>query len=714
MRFRGLLSAILALTVLTVGRGQPAALESEPLLQRRITVWLKLEPMRDALRSIGKQTGVSLRCIDAIAEEKVAIFVEDRPAHEILTQLAKLFRYEWRKDESGAYVLYVPDATRLQEEKMRNAMLEARRQALRAMIETAREVRRLSIQQRRAEINALLERQNELTPKESLRFHVMYGMTPYTIQENPENDMVDTLDGVPPGYAILHCLAALPDRALQSLLNGQAVGFSTKPAPGVFLLPNDALLPRWMRHKRWIQDSKGEEYGFIAQVAPSNPEFAGLWIRMCSRISALEYKMVSIRTTEYTDIPRTYSNLHTYEDYYPLELSSYLEATELWQFWEGWASAEERLKEFLADKGTPPRDHPAPPLPIYRRTSSIVQSDMVTTADLLEQIAWATRLPVISDAFRVPAVPINLARQPRHPEVVLSLQRSCWLRADETGYLLARHKYYWDYRAYELPEAWLRPLEQKYEQQGWLELDDYITLAGKLTQAQVEYLTQSRYFWYVSLCLTRFDFELLVSCLPALRFLATLSEAQRQQLKRGQWLLARRFNANQRQRFNEAIGEPFPPPQALFHEPIPDTEPSFTKPKNLIIGQWTDPPTAPDDESPPSPPDTPQEAAVRLFERSEEEAVCIQSPRGYISYSYMPRIDTKEMAQEEFVQRELQRELERDPGARLLHMRLRRQRIVFVDDHGREHPYHFVLARYAPYPPLPPKPEQQQESPPAR
>jgi hypothetical protein len=62
---------------------QPADLSQDPLLQKRLTVWLKMEPLRDALRTIGKQTGVALRCQDAIADEKVAIFVRERPAHEI-------------------------------------------------------------------------------------------------------------------------------------------------------------------------------------------------------------------------------------------------------------------------------------------------------------------------------------------------------------------------------------------------------------------------------------------------------------------------------------------------------------------------------------------------------------------------------------------------------------------------------------------------------
>ncbi|MFN4033598.1 MAG: hypothetical protein ACK4ME_08290 [Fimbriimonadales bacterium] len=708
MRFRGLWSAIFALAVLTVGQGQPAALENEPLLQRRITVWLKLEPMRDALRSIGKQTGVSLRCIDAIAEEKVAIFVEDRPAHEILTQLAKLFRYEWRKDESGAYVLYVPDATRLQEEKMRNAVQEARRQALRELIEAARAVRKLSIEQRQAEMRQLRAKYESLSPKEQMQFGILFSMTPYQFAST-EEDSMSTQQGYefPPDYAFLCCLAALPDRAVEALLKGQVIGFSTKPAPGVFLLPNDALLPSWMRDRRWIENPKGDEYVYLEQAAPSNPEFSGLWMRMCSRLSALEYQLVSCQTigiTQYTNL-----SLGTSDSAYTLSLVSHLESAELWRFWEAWASAEERLTEFFAGKGTPPRDRPAPPVPIYRGTDSDVQSDRVTVADMLEQIAWATRVPVISDAFRTLAVPSMYAQQPNRPEALRSLQQSCWLRADESGYLLARHKYYWSYRAYELPEAWLRPLEQKYEQQGWLGLDDYIALAGKLTQTQVEYLTQSRHFPYTSLCLTRFEFEPLVACLPALRFLATLNAAQRQQLNQGQWLPARLLNTTQRQRFNEAVGELFPPPQALFREPIPDAAKRFVDSRNLIRGMWTDDtPELRDDESPPAPPDAPQGAAVRLFEETEHEALCVRASQGYISHIWY----TTDV-QNDILDKDIQRLLEQDPGSRLLSVRLRRQQIMFLDNQGREHSYQFVLSRYTPYTPSS-KPEQQQESPPSR
>ena len=80
-------------------------LTNDPRLQPRITVWLKMEPLRDTLRTISKQTGVPLRCQDAIQHHKVSVFVEDRPAGEILTQLAALFRYAWRKDGGGVCVV---------------------------------------------------------------------------------------------------------------------------------------------------------------------------------------------------------------------------------------------------------------------------------------------------------------------------------------------------------------------------------------------------------------------------------------------------------------------------------------------------------------------------------------------------------------------------------------------------------------------------------
>lgn len=73
------------------------------------------------------------------------------------------------------------------------------------------------------------------------------------------------------------------------------------------------------------------------------------------------------------------------------------------------------------------------------------------------------------------------------------LSRELWLRLDEDGYLLARHKRFWMKQQYEVPERLLRPLEAKWLRGEWLELEDYVRLAGGLTD------TQARGFSYLDI-----------------------------------------------------------------------------------------------------------------------------------------------------------------------------------------------------------------------
>jgi hypothetical protein len=201
---------------------QPADLSQNPLLQRRITVWLKMEPLRDALRTIGKQTGVALRCQDAIADEKVAIFVRERPAHEILTQLAGALRYAWRKDED-AYVLYVPDETRQAEEKAAREIGEQRARMLREMLQAARELAAVPEQQRIALRKKLWEspEETEKALKPSWR-ELVYVMLPTsegrTVGDPTAGDHLYEETGVYsymlPGVAWM-CLASLPERGCE-------------------------------------------------------------------------------------------------------------------------------------------------------------------------------------------------------------------------------------------------------------------------------------------------------------------------------------------------------------------------------------------------------------------------------------------------------------------------------------------------------------------
>ncbi|MEN3001482.1 MAG: hypothetical protein ABDI19_06525, partial [Armatimonadota bacterium] len=238
-----------AVVLVCLAAAQPVNLAEEPGLQKPITVWLKMEPMRDALREIARLTGVPLRCQDAIQYEKVVIFVHKRPAHEILTQLARTFRYEWRKHEQGGYLLYVPDETRHKEEKAIRANREMRQRAFQDLVAAAREVARMTHEQLQAELERLQEkvRQQTATPQELIRYQVLASWAPRTADMRTESGELIAYKYVPPELSVYHCLAAMPDAAVQALLQGRSVGFSTQPAPGIYPLPAGARFPEHMR-----------------------------------------------------------------------------------------------------------------------------------------------------------------------------------------------------------------------------------------------------------------------------------------------------------------------------------------------------------------------------------------------------------------------------------------------------------------------------------
>lgn len=217
-------------------------LADEPKLKTNLTLWVKLEPLRDVLREVSQRTGVPLRCQDAIQHEKVSIFVENRPAHEILTQLSGLLRYAWRTRAEGGYMLYVPDETRLQEERFLNAARAARRQAVQDLINAARGLVQPHLQeddkdsaQRRSEAQTPYAIQREAAARFKPWLAIREGAT-------QEQGMTFSSEAT-----VLALLANLPPGAKDALLNGKLVGFSTRPAAGVYPFPQQVLLPTYLR-----------------------------------------------------------------------------------------------------------------------------------------------------------------------------------------------------------------------------------------------------------------------------------------------------------------------------------------------------------------------------------------------------------------------------------------------------------------------------------
>jgi len=543
---------------------QPAELSQDPLLQRRITVWLKMEPLRDALRTIGKQTGVALRCQDAIADEKVAIFVRERPAHEVLARLAGALRYAWRKDED-AYVLYVPDETRQAEEKAARAIREQRAKTLREILQAAREFAAVPIEQRIALRKKLRESPEETKKALDQRWlWLVDAMLPVGEGRYVADSDSDVARYEETGvYSYMFhgvawmCLASLPERGVNALIRGEWVGFSTKPAEGVYLFPPEARLPLIMRNT--ITDLTKAPVETDAE--PQNPELVGVWTRYHPRKGFVEYRLASVCKRRFINSNGVNDSVQIYfEDRYLTHMSiDALEARVL-DYWAQWATPAEELENLLKARLSPTVKLPPPP----QYPSRVFAREDLTTADMLEQIARLTNAPIIADAFRTARVQAHDLRL-RLEFIIEDLSEELWLRWDKSGYLLGRHQRYWERRPTEMPEAWLRPLEEKYRKRT-LGLWDYAELAGKMTQEQIDSL------YYVDQPLTQFDLTPLQDCLLALRFLASLNATQRQAFASGAWLPAAQLTPPQQQRFAEALGDRFPPLQQLFREPIPPVD----------------------------------------------------------------------------------------------------------------------------------------------
>ena len=555
----------LCLCILLTGQSTLAqtTLTDDPRLQPPITLWLKMEPLRDTLRAISKQTGVPLRCQDAIQHHKVSVFVEDRPAGEILTQLAALFRYAWRRD-GGEYVLYVPDETRQQEEGVLRAAREARVRALQDVIRFAREA--VNNPPAEAEDDDSYwnpPQPSEDAPPEEWNRWLAYRCRPWEATREYAQKRGNFPEWIFEDAVLLALLAKMPPQAERALLNGQLVRFSTRPMPGIYPLPESIIASHYMRGYEW------DEATNQTRAVQQNPPYWGLWIRLPKRGNYLEYELVGfMRDPSLPENRRpSEARLHRSSDLFVFHTSPYVREHPWLAQWRAWATPQKEWEKRIPERALTERnDRAKPQFPSYVLDRDY-SNNLVNSADLLEWFAWSTRLPVISESFRTDSAWVRELNLSAPRNVLRELSEGAWVRVDESGYVLRRVELYWAWRLVELPEDWLRPLEQRFAQQRWLDLEDYVALAGRMTDVQVDYYKRDSVSlsWTSPIWLTvRFPWETLTQSLRGLRFLASLSATQRRQLLSGDWIPVSTLTLPQRQRFREAVENNFPPPEQLL------------------------------------------------------------------------------------------------------------------------------------------------------
>jgi hypothetical protein len=236
---------------------------TDDALHKPITVWQRLASLAEVLDGIRKQTGVPLRCQDALRETKLAVYVQNRPAREVLEQVASLFGWRWRRDEDGSYVLYLPDETRRALERALRDDRAATERALREVVQVAREWLRMPPDARAEAMAAYLHRehpaealyslyrveeataQRQMTREQRVRAWVATYLSRYSAQGEPSKPTLSTLSEEDVWGSLLHCLSEAGDTIIPRLMEGRTLGFSTRPTPDALPLPPRVLLPFW-------------------------------------------------------------------------------------------------------------------------------------------------------------------------------------------------------------------------------------------------------------------------------------------------------------------------------------------------------------------------------------------------------------------------------------------------------------------------------------
>lgn len=138
----GILAA-LAVTA-SADPARPRVFQDDHRLDKVISVHWKKETLYDALHEIGRQTGVHLDPDRSLVDEPLLGSMSNRPAHEILEQVATLFHFTWvrngGKPEAPNYLLYQDRAARQEEQ---DEIDGGRRQVLEAIQKELQKYRRL-------------------------------------------------------------------------------------------------------------------------------------------------------------------------------------------------------------------------------------------------------------------------------------------------------------------------------------------------------------------------------------------------------------------------------------------------------------------------------------------------------------------------------------------------------------------------------------------
>ncbi len=247
----------------------PAALRDDPRLARPVTLRLKRKPLAEVLAEIGAQTRARLEASPEVADEPAILFVNARPARDVMAQLAALFRYSWRRRGAGSsarYLFYQDTAARQEEERLREEERQRLLETFRAQVERYRRLSQRPPEELLKEaqslqglVDAEREGMRRLPPAESMALQSTRGYREREADLRALRAMAD-----PQQRALVGLVATLTRAQWDALLDHEPHVFSSLLEPGSLALP--PALERALRAHAPAWDLPGERI-------PTGPQF---------------------------------------------------------------------------------------------------------------------------------------------------------------------------------------------------------------------------------------------------------------------------------------------------------------------------------------------------------------------------------------------------------------------------------------------------------
>lgn len=111
---------LVALAILAVTQG---SWEANPAFTKQVSLRWEAIPVITALEALSQQTGVPVVASPDVAQDRIILFVKDRPAKEVMRKIASHFKWEWRVVDGKTELYQTPIQKKQAEEALQNQIL---------------------------------------------------------------------------------------------------------------------------------------------------------------------------------------------------------------------------------------------------------------------------------------------------------------------------------------------------------------------------------------------------------------------------------------------------------------------------------------------------------------------------------------------------------------------------------------------------------------